>query len=170
MTEKRFTIEPTMMRECIVDNNTGEQLDTFDYTERLCELLNELSNECEFLEIENEALEDGATKYAELCHKTLKENKKLKQALKMEEEEAEVYNVDAMSYQTLYEQQVEKNEQLKEENEQLKQQNLILKGKLHRLRMEKGALEEEIECLSEETVEQFKQDLRDGKFIEYTAR
>ena len=46
MTEnKRFTVEPTMIRECIVDNTTGEQLDTFDYTERLCEVLNELHEE-----------------------------------------------------------------------------------------------------------------------------
>ena len=42
MTGKRFTIEPTMINECIVDNTTGEQLDTFDYTERSCEVLNEL--------------------------------------------------------------------------------------------------------------------------------
>ena len=45
MTKKRFTVEPTMIRECIVDNTTGEQLDTFDYTERLCEVLNELNDE-----------------------------------------------------------------------------------------------------------------------------
>lgn len=45
MTEKRFTIEPIGIRECIVDNTNGEQLDTFDYTERLCELLNELHKE-----------------------------------------------------------------------------------------------------------------------------
>lgn len=56
------------------------------------------------------------------------------------------------------------------ENEQLKQEKLILKGKLHRLRMEKGALEKKTECLNEETVEQFRQDLKNGKFIEYTAR
>ena len=43
------------------------------------ELLNELHDECEFLEIENESLEDGATKYAELYHKSLKENEQLKQ-------------------------------------------------------------------------------------------
>ena len=41
MSEKRFTVESTMVRECILDNVSGEQLDTFDYTERLCELLNE---------------------------------------------------------------------------------------------------------------------------------
>ena len=56
------------------------------------------------------------------------------------------------------------------ENEQLKQEKRLLKGKLHRLRMEKGAMEEEIECLSEETIEQFKKDLQDGEFIELTAR
>lgn len=41
MSEKRFTVESTMVRECILDNKTGEQLDTFDYTERLCGLLND---------------------------------------------------------------------------------------------------------------------------------
>ena len=41
MSEKRFTVESTMVRECILDNASGEQLDTFDYTERLCDLLNE---------------------------------------------------------------------------------------------------------------------------------
>ena len=45
MTGKRFKIESTMMRDCIVDNDTGEQLDTFDYTERLCEVLNALHEE-----------------------------------------------------------------------------------------------------------------------------
>lgn len=50
MTEKRFTIEPTGIRECIVDNTNGEQLDTFDYTERLCELLNDLYEERNYFE------------------------------------------------------------------------------------------------------------------------
>ena len=49
MSEKRFTVESTMVRECILDNKTGEQLDTFDYTERLCEVLNELNDENEQL-------------------------------------------------------------------------------------------------------------------------
>ena len=38
-----------------------------------------LAYKCEFLEIENESLTDGATKYAELYHKSLKENEQLKQ-------------------------------------------------------------------------------------------
>ena len=49
MSEKRFTVESTMVRECILDNKTGEQLDTFDYTERLCELLNEQQDTIEQL-------------------------------------------------------------------------------------------------------------------------
>lgn len=44
--------------------------------------LNELNDKCKFLEIENESLEDSATKYAELYHKTLKENEQLKDDLK----------------------------------------------------------------------------------------
>ena len=51
----------------------------------MCELLNELNDECEFLEIENESLEDGAKKYAELYHKSLKENEQLKCALALNE-------------------------------------------------------------------------------------
>ena len=47
----------------------------------LCKLLNELNDECEFLEIDNESLEDGATKYAELYHESLQENKELKEKL-----------------------------------------------------------------------------------------
>lgn len=54
--------------------------------QRIVDLLNDLVDENEqlkqdidFLEIENEALEDGATKYAELSHKVLKENEQLKQ-------------------------------------------------------------------------------------------
>ena len=45
-------------------------------------LLNELNDECEFLEIENESFEHSATLYAELYHKSLKENKELKQSNK----------------------------------------------------------------------------------------
>lgn len=62
------------------------------YTDRVCydwqnnqllnfretvELLNELNDECEFLKIDNETLEDGATRYAELYHKSLKEIEEL---------------------------------------------------------------------------------------------
>lgn len=51
---------------CIITDkeNTAYSID------ELVELLNEF-------QIENESLEDGATKYAELYHKSLKENKKL---------------------------------------------------------------------------------------------
>lgn len=42
---------------------------------------NWLNDKCDFLEIENESLEDGATKYAERYHKVLKENEELKQQL-----------------------------------------------------------------------------------------
>lgn len=85
MTEKkRFTIEPTMMRECIVDNFTGEQLDTFDYTERLCELLNALNEENTDLKIMLNQCQDqrnefhrGARENANEVGKLEKENKRL---------------------------------------------------------------------------------------------
>lgn len=40
--------------------------------------LNELNNACDFLAIESESLEDAATRYAELYHKSLKENEQFK--------------------------------------------------------------------------------------------
>ena len=79
MTEKRFTLT---FDDKIVDNLTGITHNVhsgYDVAMDLSGLLNELNDECEFLEIENEALEDGATKYAELYHKSLKENEQLKQ-------------------------------------------------------------------------------------------
>lgn len=100
MTEKRFTIEPTMIRECIVDNTTGEQLDTFDYTERLCAKLNELAEEnkefkamCEeyrklsiqYKQKYDEKISDNT--FLEEENKELKaENEQLKQAKKFFEE------------------------------------------------------------------------------------
>ena len=63
-----------------------------------------------------------------------------------------------------------KIEGLEKDIKELKQENRLLKGKLHRLLLKCGKQEEEIECLSEETIEKFKQDLQNGEFIELTAR
>ena len=89
MTKKRFTIEPTMTNECIVDNTTGEQLDTFDYTERLCEVLNAFAEESEKLHQEinklTDLLAEELEKNARLLQKTnsLKiENMRLKESIK----------------------------------------------------------------------------------------
>ena len=51
---KRFTIEQTTINDCIVDNTTGEQLDSVDYTERLCEVLNALHEERNYFERKKE--------------------------------------------------------------------------------------------------------------------
>ena len=60
----------------------------------LCKLLNEFNDKCEFLEIENEALEDAAIRYAELCHKSLKENEQLKQDInKLGEENYKIKSI-----------------------------------------------------------------------------
>ena len=48
---------------------------------KIAKKLNELNDECDFLEFENEALEDGATKYSKLYHKSLKENEQLKKGM-----------------------------------------------------------------------------------------
>lgn len=103
-----------------------------------------------------------------LCH--MKNDLRIIDLLnELHEENKEIGNAldDMVTFKNKYR---DKYKEVKKENEELKQSNLVLKGKLHRLRMEKGALEEEIECLSEETVEQFKQDLKNEKFIEYTVR
>lgn len=75
MAEKRFRYEGAKVFD-------GDKLLCYTlsiWVEQLVDLLNKLNDECEFLEIENESLEDGATRYAELYHKSLKENEQLKQ-------------------------------------------------------------------------------------------
>ena len=91
MTEKRFELIPNLQGQVdIIDHLESEEKNAiciyndlgvlpFTSAPALCDLLNDLNDECEFLEIENESLEDGATKYAELYHKSLKENERLKQ-------------------------------------------------------------------------------------------
>ena len=78
MTEKRFYISSDSNQN-IYDDILRCYYSSID-ANKLCKLLNELNDKCEFLEIENEALEDGATKYAELYHQSLKENEQLKQS------------------------------------------------------------------------------------------
>ena len=87
MSEKRFTVESTMVRECILDNKTGEQLDTFDYTERLCELLNEQ--------------QATIRKLQDLCGESDGENAKLRIENKRLQEEIERLQkiIDLTSYQ-----------------------------------------------------------------------
>ena len=83
MTKKRFEYYEHKGADYILDT-PNKSLDFIEMLgdclepEEIVDLLNELSDECDFLKIENEALEDGATKYAKLYHKSLKENKQLK--------------------------------------------------------------------------------------------
>ena len=71
MTEKRFTTiynEQSKMMQ-YVDNQKEEPNKWAIWNaSETTQKLNELNDKCEFLEIENESLEDGATKYAELYH------------------------------------------------------------------------------------------------------
>jgi len=89
MNRKRFSIELTTINECIVDNTTGEQLDTFDYTERLCEVLNALHEENQRLQKERNHFERKKTEYLTEWNKSRiqntelkKDNQELKEAMK----------------------------------------------------------------------------------------
>lgn len=82
---KRFSIEQTTINECIVDNTTGEQLDTVDYTERLCEVLNELHEENEKLRYDYNEKCNEYMGLEEQIDTLLKENEQLKQELYQQE-------------------------------------------------------------------------------------
>ena len=89
MTEnKRFSISQGYTDRCCYDWQNNQ---LFNFRETV-ELLNELNNECEFLKIEHESLEDGATKYAELYHKSLKENEQLENKIDALEDDNETYH------------------------------------------------------------------------------
>lgn len=92
----------------VYDNGKILSCMRLEYVENTVNLLNELNDKCEFLEIENEALEDGATMYAELCHKLSKENEQLKIRFNEERERSLKFcrNIDALTIE---------NGQLKEE-------------------------------------------------------
>lgn len=120
MTEKRFTKDfecPNNFISFIYDN--GDVLTTGE----VVGLLNELNDKCEFLEIEDESLEDGATRYAELYHKSLKENEQLKSRVEYLERkinrERKSHFIQDEKWQTESTQQITK---LKKENEQLKKE------------------------------------------------
>ena len=94
MTKKRFELISNPQGQVdIIDHVESEEKNAicifndlgvlpFSSAPSLCKLLNELNDEVEFLEIENESLEHGATRYAELYHESLKENEELKQTIK----------------------------------------------------------------------------------------
>ena len=114
MSEKRFGFEMDKnCYKCIVDIRDKKL-----YTDKkqVVDLLNDLNDECDFLEIENEALEDGATKYAELYHKSLKENEKLKAICKDHRDHAIDFKADCVRLE-------KENEQLKSEIEKLSYAN-----------------------------------------------
>ena len=75
MTKKRYShdaivIVDHLKQDLIYIDGKDELLELAEYVDRLQE-------KNDFLEIENESLEDGATKYAELYHKSLKEIEQL---------------------------------------------------------------------------------------------
>lgn len=87
MTEnERFYTKESILTDVsvILDKEQKYTFPTLEYTMNFMfkKALNELNDECDFLKIENESLEDGAQKYVELYHKSLKENEQLKEQLK----------------------------------------------------------------------------------------
>lgn len=112
MTEKRFTLskdtEWWFVQDKTIQVNehgyredlTGEDkylgLKKELTEEETVDLLNKLNDECEFLEIENESLEDATIKYTELYYKTLKENERLKQLIKELERQIHLTHMSSM--------------------------------------------------------------------------
>ena len=111
MTAKRFHIingaenlakYGIFCKQVLEDEETGEQyISALD----LMDLLNELHEENKKLKQVNEMLQMD---FAMTERNLIEENEQL-------QKEAEEYNEDAMSYQTLYEQQLEKFEELQSE-------------------------------------------------------
>lgn len=109
MTEKRFTLAYETNDQNVLWWAVRDR-DIILWKEEVVGLLNELSDKCDFLEIENESLEDGATKYTELYHKSLKENEQLKKD----------FNSCSHNWGLMYDEAKDKIEELSNENEQLK--------------------------------------------------
>ena len=115
MTEKRFTLAYEKGNWWAVRDR-----DIILWKEEVVGLLNELNDKCEFLEIENESLEDGATKYAELYHKSLKENEQLKSIKKFADRNGIcIFNID------------EAFRKCWNDNAKLVKENEELKGRVH---------------------------------------
>ena len=122
MTKKRYSHDAIV----IVDHLKQDliYIDGKDELLELAEHVDKLQEENDFLEIENESLEDGATKYAELYHKSLKEIEQLNKKL-------HIYKSDGLEtlndLQRCYENAKKATktiDALYEENEQLKQDGL----------------------------------------------
>lgn len=107
-----FSIQDTLYKE---ENKHLHSLD------EIIDLLNELSDKCDFLEIENEALEDGATKYAERYHNVLKENEHLKQSYTKLKDRHDLLHDEYVDVECEKYSLKKDVESLEKENEQLKQ-------------------------------------------------
>lgn len=123
MTEKRFNLafydnyDGAFSIQDTLYKKENKHLHSLD---EIIDLLNELSDKCDFLEIENESLEDHTTKYAELYHKSLKENERLKQEYQKLKHRHDLLHdeyVDAECERYSLKKDVES---LEKENEQLK--------------------------------------------------
>lgn len=77
------------------------------------QLKSQLQSTCE----QRDEFYRGARENANRAGELENDNEKLKRVLKMEEKEAEIYNIDAMMYQTLYEQQKQESKRLKQQLE-----------------------------------------------------
>lgn len=171
MTEKRFTYMEQFNGFCdVYDNGKILSCMRLEYVENTVNLLNEFNDKCEFLEIENESLEDGATKYAELYHKSLKENEQLKKQLDetieglhkeittsenafegLMNENKELRDAcKNYDWYKLYKQLLNENEQLKSDNKDYIKRYSELFDEYKKNKNENKQLKEEIETLHEQ--------------------
>ena len=117
MTEKRFTFAYETNNQYLIWWAVRDG-DITLWKEEVVDLLNDLNDECNFLKIENESLEDGATRYAELYHKSLKENEELKSEI----EKLSYTNEDLLEEKRIWKQMSDEYTKLSDENEQLKKE------------------------------------------------
>lgn len=147
MTVKRFTLVEYLPNVIRIEDN-HQKLNSH----KIVDLLNELHEEKESLKIENDFLRNKLSSYKS-ANKVLKKRLgELKYVDRLQEEneqlkkEAEEYNEDAMSYQTLYEQQLEKYEGLLSECKHQQEQKMKFYNEIEQLK-------HSIKCLEADKME-----------------
>ena len=139
-----MTTERFMVDDCgtLIDLHTR---DTFDYVSDVCELLNVLHSRNKRLEYKIQRERTSFTKIHEKWSREAENKiKELSNENEQLKKEAEEYNEDAMSYQTLYEQQLEKFEKLLSECKHQQEQKMKFYKENERLRSENSDLHQKL--------------------------